>query len=130
MLLSLWRVDPQELKACSLFFIQELEGDEEGEDEDDAEVNPKVSCFGGAFKLCPLPRHAVRNACLSFSDEKSSSFSGKHSHEGLFRPLYDLMVSVSVQERCSQLIVRLHLVDVNLVGEQRHGPDISLFQVN
>lgn len=47
MLLSLWRVDPQELKGCSLFFVQELEGDEEGEDEDDAEVNPKVSGWGG-----------------------------------------------------------------------------------
>lgn len=29
-------------------FLQELEGDEEGEDEDDADINPKVSCWGAA----------------------------------------------------------------------------------
>lgn len=44
--------------------IQELEGDEEGEDEDDADVNPKVSYLGtsrayqyctvGLLKLFPL----------------------------------------------------------------------------
>lgn len=43
---SPWPVGPRALKACSLFFVQELEGDEEGEDEDDTDVNPKVSGLG------------------------------------------------------------------------------------
>lgn len=32
------------LSALSLLLMQELEGDEEAEDDDDAEINPKVSC--------------------------------------------------------------------------------------
>ena len=39
---------PRELRSCLLLLLQELEGDEEGEDEDDAEVNPKVSGSGAA----------------------------------------------------------------------------------
>lgn len=34
--------------------MQELEGDEEGEDEDDAEINPKVSYLG-----LPTPVYAT-----------------------------------------------------------------------
>lgn len=31
--------------SLSLLLMQELEGDEEAEDDDDAEINPKVSCL-------------------------------------------------------------------------------------
>lgn len=30
--------------SLALLLMQELEGDEEAEDDDDAEINPKVSC--------------------------------------------------------------------------------------
>jgi len=39
-------------------FTQELEGDEEGEDEDDADINPKVSRWGAAAPVnagCCVP---------------------------------------------------------------------------
>lgn len=34
--------------ACPLLSMQELEGDEEAEEEDDADANLKVSCSGAA----------------------------------------------------------------------------------
>lgn len=36
--------------SLSLLLMQELEGDEEAEDDDDAEINPKVSCL--EFRTC------------------------------------------------------------------------------
>lgn len=41
------------VKSCSLLSTQELEGDEEGEEEDDADASLKVSCSGTAHSQAP-----------------------------------------------------------------------------
>lgn len=46
-------------------FTQELEGDEEGEDEDDADINPKVSWGAAPPVTGVLLRRRVASPCSS-----------------------------------------------------------------